>query len=82
MADGEKKSVLTNRRIELSLGMTVNVGQMEFIKPTVGMAADLADGATVQEGYLELSQEIMTQLGAQHAFAATGELMSLLKRLR
>ena len=76
-----KKSILSNRRIELSLGLTVNVGNMEFVKiPACGMSADIPDGTDAQQGFLEISDEIMTQICAQHAFAATGQMMQLLKR--
>jgi len=76
-----KKQNLTNRRIELSLGVTVNVGDHEFVKPTVGMAADIEDGASAQTAYLELASEIMTQLRAMHALASTGKLTQLLKQM-
>jgi len=76
-----KKIAITNRRIELSLGVTVNVGDHEFIKPTVGMAGDIEDGVDAQAAYLVLASEVMTQLQALHALASTGKLTQLLKQL-
>jgi len=53
---------MKNRRIEVSLGKTLNMGQYESARIDIGLAADIDDGADLDESYRKLLMEVNKQL--------------------
>jgi hypothetical protein len=41
----------TNRRIEVTLSRTINLGNYESFKPQVGLTVDVPDNEDLQEAY-------------------------------
>jgi hypothetical protein len=41
----------TNRRIEVTLGRTINLGNFNMLKPQVGLTVDVPEEEDLQEAY-------------------------------
>ena len=50
------------RRLEVSIGKTINLGNYESIKIHVGLAYDISNTADLDEAYDELFEECSKQL--------------------
>ena len=53
---------MKNRRLKVSLGRTLNMGDYESYRVDVGLEADVEDGRPFNESYQELFEEVSKQL--------------------
>jgi hypothetical protein len=52
----------TNRRIEVTLSRTINLGNYESFKTQVGLTVDVPDNEDLQEAYSEVYSIVSEQL--------------------
>lgn len=53
---------MKNRRLKVSLGRTLNMGDYESYRVDVGLEAEVEDGRPFNESYQELFEEVSKQL--------------------
>ena len=53
---------MKNKRIEGSLSKTINLGNYESMKVSVGLSGDIQDSESIREGYRELFKQVELEL--------------------
>lgn len=56
--------MMKNRRLEVTLSRTINLGNYESIKPQVGLTVDIDDFEGLQTAYIEVYSEVQKALNS------------------
>ena len=73
---------MKNVRISVELGITVNLGENDFLKPLAGIAFDIPDGADLEEEYEKAWQLIKEQIKKRTKEQGEGHGAKLRERRR